>query len=207
MEIKTFSLGSFGANCYVVSENGSAAVIDIGIPSDSVLDYIKQNGLRVELILLTHGHFDHVSGAVWLRGETGAKIYIHRLDAELLTSAEKSLGDWDSSYGFVPFGADKTFSDGDKIPFAGKEFTVIHTPGHTKGSSCFEIDGNIFCGDLIFMGSVGRSDVYSSSPSEHIESLKRLKALSGDYKLYCGHGPSTTLDFERERNIYLYSLR
>lgn len=206
MEIKKLSMGSLGANCYIVSEKGRAAVIDPGAYTPEISYYAQKNSLTIEKILLTHGHFDHVSGADGLREETGAQIYISKPDAELLQSEEKSLANWDKSYGFAPFSADRVFSDGDEIPFGDKSFKVMLTPGHTKGSACFLIDDKIFCGDLIFCGSVGRSDVYSSNTAEHMESLKRLKSLCGDYTLYCGHGEDTSLSAERKFNMYLQGL-
>lgn len=208
MRITEFETGPLGANCFCVTENGiDAVLIDVGGADDELLEYIKNNELNIKAILLTHGHFDHIGGAAKLREITGAKIYIHDYDAELTDSREKSLASWVPPQYFAPFVADYKFNGDDVIECAGMKFTVLHTPGHTRGSSCFIVNDNIFCGDALFKGSIGRSDVYGSDPMMQRAALAQFSELSGDYTLYCGHGATTTLSYELKTNPYLLDFR
>lgn len=205
MKITEFNLGPLGANCYLLSENGKDAVlVDAGGADDDLISYLEENEISLKAILLTHGHYDHIMGVSKLREITGAKVYIHDYDAELTTSSEKNRAAYHfpKEY-YVPFSADCLFNDGDVINEAGMKFAVMHCPGHTRGSSCFIIDNKIFCGDAVFKGSIGRSDMYGSDPVVQRVALMQFYELKSDYEMYCGHGENTTLKYELKTNPFL----
>ena len=208
IEIFRFITEPLDSNCYVIKDSGSnnAVVIDPGHPRASALKFVEENGLNVEYILLTHRHFDHILGAAEFARKTGAKLAIHKADAVGLESAEHSLFDMFEDYYDIAqelVNADVLLSEGDVIEWAGGRFEVMHTPGHSAGSVCYKIEDSIFTGDTLFERSIGRIDFPTGNEQEMIASLNRLKNISGDYKVYSGHGEPTTLDKERRNNIYM----
>lgn len=205
MDIVSMPLGALGTNCFIIgTESGRAVVIDPA-SSAEVLAYLKSDNLTLGAIIITHGHYDHFAGAAELKARTGAEIIAPEADREMLQSAEKSWADF-MPVPFRPVTPDRTFSDGDRFSACGLEFSVMAAPGHTAGSCllfCGALGNVIFAGDVIFNGSCGRTDGYSGSTAQMKESLRKIAALDGDYNIYCGHGPGTTLDNERYCNPYL----
>ena len=217
MEIIKLLTGPIGTNTYIVyKEEGTpeapapAVCID---PADAkpVLRALKNHGLHLTDILLTHGHFDHILGVRELRDAEGAKVYIHPLDAPALETGEGSLS---VMCGIRPVTcpADKLLRDGEEFTAAGITFRCIHTPGHTPGGVCFVADGEndkrglpvIFSGDTLFCFSIGRTDLPGGSTEDLIDSIAfRLFTLHGDYTVYPGHNMTTTLDAERQHNPYV----
>jgi len=195
MYIKTLVVGHLQTNCHIVTDENTleCAVIDPGA-SSPVLDYIESNKLKVRAIFLTHGHFDHTTGAETLREETGADIYIHRLDC-----AEK--GDGYLKY-MAPEGV-KYYAEGDEIRVSGLVFKVMETPGHSPGSVTLMCEDALFTGDTLFRDSCGRTDFEGGSMRELLKSLKRLYELEGDFEVYPGHADCTTLSRERSVNYYM----
>ncbi|MCR5151193.1 MAG: MBL fold metallo-hydrolase [Clostridiales bacterium] len=195
-------------NTYVVfdEESCSAAVIDPGLYDENLKKAINENSLNVEKIILTHGHFDHILGVSGLKEATGACVYIHPLDAEMLRSSEKSLLDlFGIGVKQIPVDYDKKLCDGDTVSVGDSAFSVLHTPGHTRGSCCFvnEKDKVIFSGDTLFCRTVGRTDFSGGSAEDMMHSIKRLISLPGDYRVFTGHNIPTTLESERNRNIFI----
>lgn len=204
MQIISLVTGAMLENAYLVFDEASkqAAVIDPGDDAGKIEEQIDRLGLRLEYILLTHGHADHIGAVDELREKYNAKVAIHALDAEMLLSGEKNLS------GFIgtPFAvkaADRLLQDGDAVDVGKIRFHVMHTPGHSKGSVCYLVDHVMFSGDTLFEGSIGRTDFPGSSMSEMRASLARLKALEEDYEVYPGHGGATTLEQEKAMNPYL----
>ena len=196
MKITSLTSGSIGTNCYIIYDEKTldAVVID---PSDEgalAEARIKALGLQVRAILLTHGHFDHGGDAARIRALTGAPIYVH--------PADRTLPSW-LTHGLS---ADRDLADGDELDFAGLRFTVLHTPGHTGGSVCLKCGNALFTGDTLFAGSIGRIDLPGARPDKMMGSLSRLKKLDGDYDVYPGHMEPTTLEHERNYNLYLRML-
>ncbi|MBQ9736449.1 MAG: MBL fold metallo-hydrolase [Clostridia bacterium] len=150
-------------------------------------------------ILLTHGHFDHMLALDAWRRKTGAPVYIHEADAEALSDPEKN-----ASGVFFPMGecygrADHLLREGDQITFGGEALTLMHTPGHTRGSSVFVGKGVLFTGDTLMAdGNYGRYDLYGGSATALRDSLRRILALGGDYRIYPGHGGDTTKEEEKK---------
>jgi glyoxylase-like metal-dependent hydrolase (beta-lactamase superfamily II) len=197
---------SMGENCYIVGcdETQQVAVIDPGGDAPQLLAEIEQYAWKVQYIINTHGHIDHIGGNAAIKRATGAKILIHAADAERLINPNSSLalmagGKFDS----VP--ADQLLQDGDRIQIGNTvELKVIHTPGHTPGGICLQTGDIIFVGDTLFRDSVGRSDFPGGSHSQLIKSIKeRLLTLPDDMVAYPGHGPATTIGYERQYNPFL----
>ena len=203
MKIIVMQVGMLSVNCYiVVSDSQNAAVIDPGGEAERILDYLQTNKLTLKRILLTHGHIDHIGAVKVLKDRTGAEIYIHDLDAEMLNDPVKNLAS-PFRMAYQPVSPDHTFSDGSRISLDEITFTVMHTPGHTKGSSVFLTGTTMFSGDTLFQGSIGRTDFYGGDYEVMQRSLKKLSELEPDYTVLSGHGEKTTLGEEKKYNPYL----
>ncbi len=208
MKIIQLQLGhEIFANCYVVIDEatGDAAVIDPGWYDDIILNTLAKENANLKYVLLTHGHFDHVSGVYGFQHGEGAKVVIHASDKEHLLDPRKSLAEGNFPEPHQPVCADILVKDGDVIKLGESEIKVMHTPGHTNGSVCYilEDDRVIFSGDTLFCMTAGRTDFWDGSDEKMIASLKKLIALDGDYNVYPGHNRETTLERERTRNWYI----
>lgn len=194
LKIHAMALGAYQTNCYLVWEENSDAclVIDPGYEPERVLQQVQKLGKRLEAILLTHGHFDHVGGVRTLAADTECAVYLCKEDLSM--PPQFTAG---------PLYYSHTYGEGDVLQLAGLTIRVLHTPGHTPGSVCLMVDNTIFAGDTLFQGSCGRTDLPGGSWTVILQSLKRLASLKGDYIVYPGHGPSTTLAEERMWNPYL----
>ncbi len=189
LQVETIVLGELETNCYVVTVDGVTAVIDPAEASDELFALIKDR--TIDLILNTHGHFDHVGGD-WALQETGASVRIHQADLPFL----------DHAFPDHP-PVDRHLEEGDEV-LPG--LRVLHVPGHSPGSVAFVGKGVLFTGDLLFAESIGRTDLPGGSLEAIKASLRRIVALPGDYRVYPGHGPRTTLKRERTTNGYLLEL-
>ncbi len=205
MKIIAMEVGVIGTNCYLVinEEQKTGVVVDPGGDADQILEKIKQKGITIEAIFLTHGHSDHIMAVDEVREATGAKVYISEADADMLTKASSNLS--------VYMGAGREFKatdeflvDGETITAAGLKFQVVATPGHTKGGVCLLCGDTVFCGDTIFSESIGRTDLPGGSYSQILHSIKtKIMVLPDEMKLLPGHGPATTIGWERRRNPFL----
>lgn len=195
------------ANCYMLIDEATndAAIIDPGWYGDIIKNTLAKENVNLKYVLLTHGHFDHVSGVYGLQKEEGAEVVIHPSDREHLLDPKKSLAEGNFPEPHQPVTADVLVEDGDVIMLGSSPIKVMHTPGHTNGSVCYilEDDRVIFSGDTLFCMTAGRTDFWDGSDEKMIASLKRLIALDGDYKVYAGHSRETTLERERTRNWYI----
>lgn len=203
MNIKGFELGSIGTNCYIVSDdNGTCAIIDCDGDGQKLFNYIEENKLNPTHILLTHGHNDHIGAVEAVKEKYGCQIYAYKDEADMLKDPKLNLSGtmFGQSISFLP---DVLVDDGDTIQVGDIQFQVMYTPGHTSGSVCFIADKNIFSGDTLFLGSCGRTDFPTGDWGSIQHSLQLLAALPGDYVVYPGHGPATTLDYERKTNPYM----
>lgn len=211
MDIKTFPVNPLGVNCYVVSDNGEAAIIDCGCFEarewKRIKEYIESEHLTPKHILQTHAHFDHVYGLRFVERDYGMHPLLHKLDKEQYEHSLDMLvqfmgvrlpGELPEIGGFL--------SDGQQIALGSRLLTVIHTPGHTPGGVCFymEQDGILFSGDTLFQGSIGRTDFPGGSMQTEIDSVReRLLTLPDSVRVLPGHGPTTTIEYERHNNMYL----
>lgn len=208
MLIKTIQLGPNEANCYIIidKKSGRVAVIDPGGYENRLTTQLKNPAIkRLELILLTHGHYDHLLGAYDLKQTSGAKIAIHKNDALCLEDDSKSLAFHIGNNVQKCVRPDISFEDGVDFLIGETLLTVMHTPGHSRGSVCFisEKHKTIFSGDTLFKHNVGRTDLPGGKMTELMASMNKLSSLEGNYTIYPGHGPATTLDEERKKNPYM----
>lgn len=205
VKIGRMVVGSFGTNCYVVYREGSERAIFID-PADYGAQIHKKmldNGFKVEAVLLTHAHFDHMLGASDLRKASGAKIYALDAEQALCESTELNLSEMTGRACTIKPNA--YLKDGEEVELAGITFKVIATPGHTAGSCCyyFEEAGFVVCGDTVFEESVGRTDFPTGSSSQLIRSIKeKIFTLPDETQLYPGHGDSTTVEHEKKYNPF-----
>ena len=201
MEVTTLTIGPMPTNCYVCTDesSGQCAVIDPAYDCKALKDAVC--GREIAYILLTHAHADHIMGISAIKQEN-TKLICHKNEANRLNSSYESLYDYLGLYDrpFEPHRADRFVYDRDVITLGGSEFKVLHTPGHTDGSVCFQSGDIIFSGDTLFSMGVGRMDFPSGSSAMMIKSVKRLFGLKGDLLIYPGHGETTTLDRERTYN-------
>ena len=197
LKIDVKELGIYFVNCYLIREeqSKSCAVIDPGGHANKVLNYLEENDLTLEAILLTHGHFDHVGAVKELAEKTGCKVYLHADDLQM--PEDLTAG---------PLYYTHHYDEGDVLELAGLTIQVLHTPGHTAGSVCLMVDDAIFSGDTLFSHSCGRTDLATGSPEAITRSLARLKALDGNYRVFPGHNRATTLAVEREYNPFMKRL-
>jgi hydroxyacylglutathione hydrolase len=205
MFLDVFSDNSFEANCWLIGADGTdeAVVVDPGFSPGVLRRMLEVEGRRPVAVLATHGHYDHIGSAAGFCGDE-LPFYIHQGDVLALTDPDA----WSAGMPAppVPVKDVRTLVDGDVLTFAGFRIEVLHTPGHTPGSVCYRTDGWVLSGDLVFAGSVGRSDFPNSSPSDMLRSLRRFLELPDALEVYPGHGPRTTVRLERERNPFLRGL-
>ena len=203
MLIKSFALGAYETNCYIVSDESTleCVVIDPGADATTILNYLEETKLHCRFVLLTHGHFDHTGAVEDVLADTDAELFVHKADAGVTTG-----GDF---YRFIPPQGTKYYAEGDVICVGKLSFTVMETPGHTPGSVtliCAESgsdDKVLFTGDTLFRDSCGRTDFPGSSAEDILRSLKRIAELPGDYEVYPGHSFFSTLDRERRVNYFV----
>ncbi|MBR5535890.1 MAG: MBL fold metallo-hydrolase [Clostridia bacterium] len=201
MKIRKLILGQLGTNCYVIGDK-NVVVVDPGADAEKILEFLGRENMKLDKILVTHGHFDHVCALAELKEKTGAKVYMHKDDVQMLGNMEKSLG---FMTGETPKACEVDFilEGNEEIEVEGEKLTVIHTPGHSAGSVCYIGEGFVFSGDLIFRESIGRYD-YGSGYCAIISSVhKLLNKIEPDWVILPGHGMETTKEYEKENNPYL----
>ena len=206
MKIIKMEVGSLGTNCYVVYDEATrdAAVIDPGGSADGIIAVLKKEKLTVKFIINTHGHADHVMANMRVKEATGAPILIHAADADMLTSGQRNLSAFIG--GSVSCGpADRLLNDGDVLTVSeALTLTVIHTPGHTPGGICLLAGEVLFSGDTLFAESIGRTDFPGGSYRQLITAIKeRLMVLDDAVKVLPGHGPESTIGWERKMNPFI----
>ena len=210
MKVKAFNNNDMGQNNYLYyDENGGEGfLIDAGCSDADISEleaFVTENNIYVVAILLTHGHYDHIIGVHKVKQVTSADVYCHEAEKDTLESAKLNHS---AMFGIgVEVTPDCTFIDGDALYLHDEAaiFKVLHTPGHTPGSVCFydEANGNLFSGDTLFKGTVGRTDLPRGSHADLIKNLKeKLLTLPDDTEVYPGHGESTTIGYEKRYNPF-----
>ncbi len=198
MELHRLPLPPLGANCYLICDGAQGLVIDPGGDAQLVGKACRELGMAPAAVLLTHGHFDHVGAlSELLDAWPELHVYCHSAD---LAETDEELFPLARQLGDHPH---HPLADGQVLELAGLSVTVLHTPGHSKGSCCFRIGDALFTGDTLFRFSMGRTDFPGGDDREMAASLKRIAALEGDLDLYPGHDAPTTLSAERAHNPYL----
>ena len=203
MYLDVFDRNPYGTNCWLLAAEGSdeVVVVDPGFEPAAVRAVLDAAGKRPAAVLLTHAHLDHAGSAGYFAADV--PVYVHPDDVP-------AFSDYSAWGGMSPAVLDpvrdlRTFVDGDVLRFAGLALEVLHTPGHTPGSSCFRIDDEVvvLSGDLVFAGTIGRSDFANSDPAAMRRSLIRFLTLSDAMRVLPGHGAETTVGTERASNPFL----
>ena len=204
MILEILVTGPLETNTYLVGDRstGEAIVIDPGGDVDAIAARLSELKVRLKAIVNTHGHFDHVSGNRALIEATGAPLYVHKEDASLLAVADRAgqvfavrAENSPPPSGFL--------EEGEELTVGRYRFSVAHTPGHSPGSVTLVGEGKAFCGDLVFYGSVGRTDFPGGSEKTLRDSIRRvIMPLPDDTVLYPGHGPETTVGLEKQQNPF-----
>ena len=206
MKVEKFVTGIISTNCYLVinEDTKQAVVIDPAACPSYLMSHIKSEGLKIEAILLTHGHFDHIMGIDGFLSEFDVPVYVHEDDADAM---EDPVLNQSSTYtsGYT-FGKARYLRDHQTLELVGYTFQVIHTPGHTKGGCCYYVASEdvLFSGDTLFQNSVGRTDFVNSSTSDLVHSVReKLFLLPDDTMVYPGHMGETKIGHEKKYNPYV----
>ncbi len=197
MLVKTMPVGPIGTNCYILADESQklCAVVDPGGDAGAILEMLKEDGLALSAILLTHAHYDHTGGVAGLEAAfPNTPVYVHKGDVEGVNPAI-----------FPPLPKDQVryYDEGDQVMVGSIPVDVLHTPGHSKGSVVLKAGDVLFTGDTLFRGSCGRTDLPGGSYEQIMASLARLAALPGDYRVCPGHEGLSTLENERRQNYYM----
>jgi len=207
MILEIIPVGQLQANAYIVAdeETRQAVVIDPGDEGDRILEVANANNLKVNEIICTHAHFDHVGAVGDIKKETGAKIIMHKEDLETYLLAKDQGAIWGFQVDDLPQ-PDDFVAEGDEIKIGSLNFKVIHTPGHSKGGICLYGEGIVITGDTIFKGSIGRTDFPGGSIEELKVSFRRIIELPDDTRVFSGHGPETTIGYEKQTNFFMSEI-
>lgn len=206
MILKKLVVGPLASNCYIVGSESTkeGMIIDPADEAEKILQSVEELGLEIRLVVLTHGHPDHVGALKEAKEATGAEVVIHTDDAESLQQQPLSL-----FFGFdyqVLSPPDRLLKGGDSIDIGDLHFLVIHTPGHTPGGICLLGHGVLFSGDTLFNYGIGRYDLPGGNYNQLMDSLQtKLMVLPDETIVYPGHGPDTTIGTERRANPFLQS--
>ena len=209
MTVKVFSFSSFQTNCYICHSGNDAVLVDPSCVTPweqkVVLDYFERHTLTLRHLLLTHAHIDHIFGCAYFTEFFDLPYKMHRADQSLLLHGQEQA----RMFG-VPFESpppsDYYLDDGDTVTFGESTWKVLFTPGHSPGSICFFDEDNRFVivGDVLFQGSIGRTDLWKGSMSQLMTSISnKVLPLGDDIKVYPGHGPATFIGSERQMNPFL----
>ncbi|HEX9488259.1 MAG TPA: MBL fold metallo-hydrolase [Gemmatimonadales bacterium] len=205
MRIVQIPNGQFVENCYFVIDEatGECAIIDPGEEAGVIAHKLQAEGVRPVGIWLTHAHIDHVLGVPRLKAETGAPIYLHPADRPLYDHAPEQAFAFGLRAERLPV-PDRELAHGDELRIGGLDFRVRHAPGHSPGSVVFEGQGVVLGGDVLFQGSIGRTDLPGGDFDTLVKSIEReLLTLPDSTIVYSGHGPETTVGRERRANPFL----
>jgi hydroxyacylglutathione hydrolase len=206
MYLDVFDENPYGTNCWLIASEGSAdaVVVDPGFEPARVRALLDAAGKRPAAVLLTHAHVDHAGAAGDFAGDD-VPVYIHDADALAFSDADA----WNPGLGnaLAPAKDLRSIGDGDVLELGGLAVEVQHTPGHTPGHCIFVTDALVLSGDLVFAGSIGRSDFPNSDPAAMRESLRRFLRLPDELPVHPGHGPTTSVARERASNPFLAELR
>jgi glyoxylase-like metal-dependent hydrolase (beta-lactamase superfamily II) len=204
MIVTQITVGAFQENCYLVEDpkTNAVAIVDPGSEPERIVEAVEQSGGRVEAIWITHAHVDHIGAIAPLKRKYDVPVWLHPLDEPLYRVGGRQAQLYGIPYEEPP-APDKKFAEGEKVTLGALELDVIHVPGHAPGHVVIYGHGNALVGDCLFAGSIGRTDLPFSNPSQLEASLKRIAALPPETVVHPGHGDSTTIGEERLSNPFL----
>jgi hydroxyacylglutathione hydrolase len=210
MDVRSFTVGPVAENCYVVRRSGAdpGLIIDPGEEADRILGAVDSLGIGIDAILITHCHFDHIGAVAPVARATGAPVYCPEIEVPVLADI-MSFVPWPGFGPYESYEADETVAGGERLKLAGFEIDVIHTPGHSPGHVTYSIanESAVFSGDVLFQGSVGRTDLPGGDWEALLESIRGLvDGLPDETTVYPGHMGVTTLGAERASNPFLTEL-
>ena len=197
MEISRIALGIHQANCYIIKHNEDILILDPGARPERIRTYLKENA-KVTAIMLTHGHFDHFGVVDELVKTFGCPVYLHAEDEVLLTHEMNAM-----TGKMITVKSPLTYLHEGILQLNTTTLHIWEAPGHTKGSVLIELEGHLFCGDVLFQGSVGRTDLAGGSEREMKRTLQRIKTMDPKLIVHPGHGVDTTLGIELKTNPFL----
>ncbi len=198
MEIRTIPVGIYGANCYLIIYKDKCTIIDPGADGDNIINIIEKLKLQPQYIILTHGHMDHVGAVEKVKDKYNIPIYINERDQNMINNVENIFG----NFGKYKV-ADTYIKEGEIIKLGDLDIECIETPGHTPGGMCFKINDVVFTGDTLFRDSIGRTDFVGGDHASIIESIKnKLMKLDDNTKVLPGHGPVSSIGYERRENPF-----
>ena len=206
MRVEKFVTGIISTNCYLAvnEDTKQAVVVDPAAAPARLMDHIREEGLKIEAILLTHGHFDHIMGIDGFLKEYSVPVYVHEDDLKMMEDPQ-----WNQSAIYTTgytFAGAAPLRDGQTLSLAGYDFQVLHTPGHTPGGCCYYVksEGVLFSGDTLFQRSVGRTDFEGSSTKDLIRGIReKLMVLPDDTHVYPGHMGETLIGYEKRENPFI----
>lgn len=205
MIFEAMNVGIYGANCYIVGSEKTrdAAIIDPGAEFNKIDKKLIDMGLTAKIVILTHYHGDHIGAVKEFIEKYGAKVYIHKEDAEALNNSKMNLSK--SMFGKdISIKADVELNDGDEISLSDLKFEIIHTPGHTKGGICIKVGNIMMTGDTLFNNSIGRTDFPGGSFEEIIKSIKeKIFKYDDETIIYPGHMSPSTIKNEKQFNPFV----
>lgn len=214
MIVSRLVVGFLATNCYIVKDEttGKGFIVDPGDSCDKIFSEAEKLGVNVEYVLLTHGHFDHCLSVKEVCDNYGCKLVMNKSDLELYRSgaglvrhlSPDMVQKFIARYYVEP---SLLVTEGDTLQVGNMILTFMNTPGHTHGSMFIFCEDVIFTGDTLLLGTVGRTDFEEGSPFEMDNTLVRIKHLTGDYKVYPGHGELTNLQREQSTNSFIYGIR
>ena len=203
MIIERISEGIFDSNCYIVAQDNEGILIDAGVETEKIFRTINNLNVNIKQVVITHCHIDHIMYCSEIKNKTGADVYIHEIDSDDFTNPLNN-GALLFGYEFTPVKPDKELKDGEIVVVGNMNLKIINTPGHTPGSICIKIGNNIFTGDTLFNMSIGRTDLYNGNYDDIIDSINnKIMCYDDSVIVYPGHGPSTTIGYERNNNPFL----
>jgi glyoxylase-like metal-dependent hydrolase (beta-lactamase superfamily II) len=204
-----FTVGKLFTNCYIAAcpETKEAIIIDPGFESvseaEKIFQFIEENALKLKFTVNTHGHPDHICGNGVVKRKFQTPILIHEKDAFMLGRLGKVVAKF-IGFNYSSPSADALLKDGEFVRFGKTTLKVMHTPGHSPGSISLIGESEVFTGDTLFAGSIGRTDIPQGSVSDMKKSLRKLANLPDNFMVYPGHGPTTTIGEEKQSNPFLY---
>ena len=204
MIVTGITVGAFQENCYIVSDSaaGALAIVDPGREPDAIVAEVERLGGTPEAIWVTHAHVDHIGAIAPLKRRWDVPVWLHPLDEPLYRVGGRQAQLYGIPYEEPPT-PDRQFAEGETLSLGSLKLSVMHTPGHAPGHVVIYGHGHALVGDCLFAGSIGRTDLPFSNPSDLEKSLARISALAPETIVYPGHGPTTTIGEERSSNPFL----